>query len=93
MQVTTLLSDADKRIAEAGSSGTQWLAEATAAAETVKTAAAQEAEQGEKIRALKEQVWLHALLQVSNCVGSKDLGPCRGVVVSLFSCRTVKSSK
>jgi hypothetical protein len=56
VQVTTLLSEADKRIEEAAASGTQWLEEAAASAESVKASAAQEAEQGEKIRALKEQV-------------------------------------
>ena len=59
LQVTTLLSEADKRIAQAAegaaAGSTQWLEEATARAEEVKASAAREAEQGEKIRALKEQ--------------------------------------
>lgn len=59
VQVTTLLSEADKRIAETAASGTKWLEEASAAAETVTASAAQEAEQGEKIRSLKEQVCMN----------------------------------
>jgi hypothetical protein len=55
-QVTTLLSEADRRIKETAAGGKQWLEEATAAAEAVKASAAQEAEQGEKIRKLKEQM-------------------------------------